>query len=289
MSHDRLFDSESAAAAFSAALKTQRIGKRLHYFSLTSSTNDLALQAARGGAPDGTLFVADQQESGRGRRGRVWESRPGLGLLFSVALDAGMLPQKSLSWIPIAAGLACVEGLDATTSVRPVLKWPNDVVIPATRSIGSCGWRKLGGILCESFFSAESGGRSAVVAGVGLNIQHTQEDLPEFAKAPPTSVALETGAPADACGVFAAVLEAFERNLDVLRHEDGSGRMRARAEESLRSWWQPQMLLSVQGGGTDEDLVSGRFAGLNESGWLRLKLRDGSERIFADAEIISVR
>lgn len=289
MSHDRLFESENAASAFSVALKTRRVGKRLHYFSLTSSTNDLALQAARGGVPDGTVFVADQQESGRGRRGRTWESRPGLGLLFSVVLDATAFPQKCLSWIPIAAGLSCVEGVGTTTSIAPTLKWPNDVVIPETKSNASCGWRKLGGILCESFLASESGGKSAVIAGVGLNIQHSHADLPEFAKAPPTSVAIETGSPVDARVIFAAVLETFERNLDELRGNDGAARMRERTEESLRGWWTSRMQLSVQGGGAEEELSVGRFAGLNENGWLRLKLRDGEERTFADAEIISVR
>lgn len=288
-----LFENESAAANFAAALPTRAVAKRLHYFHRTSSTNDLALQAARGGAPHGTVFVADTQESGRGRRGRTWESKPGLGLLFSVVVDAGMFPQSSLGWIPIAAGLASAEGIAATTAVSPALKWPNDIVIPSTQQAGQCGWRKLGGILCESFFASDTGGRSAVVAGIGLNILHAQEDLPEFAKAPPTSVLLECGTPADPRAVFAAVLAAFERSLELLQRGTASD-LRERAQQSLAAWWTPNLQLSVQGGGADaeagaESLYTGRFAGLDERGWLRLKLRDGSEKVFADAEIISVR
>lgn len=293
MNGERLFDNAQQAAEFSGTLSTQRIGKRLHYFASTSSTNDLALQAARSGAPDGTVFIADHQQSGRGRRGRAWESRPGLGLLFSVIVDVGDFPPASAGWIPLAAGLACVRGTVQSTGVQASLKWPNDVVIPALRPprAAAPGWRKLGGILCESSLATGAGGRSTVVAGIGLNLHHALDELPEYAKAPPTSVRLETGSGVDGRAMFGAVLEAFEDVLNVLQREGGAALLHAEVEQALFAWWDSKLMLEVHAGGVnagDDGVVRGRFAGLNEHGWLRLKLRDGTERVFADAEVLSV-
>ncbi len=129
-------------------------GSPLHCFASTASTNDEALRAARAGAPEGSLFVADHQSRGRGRRGRSWRSEPGEGLLFSLLLrPAEHAPGPSLT---LAAGLAVRAAVAARVPLAAQLKWPNDVLV---------GGRKLAGILCEAL-----SGLSAVVVGVGLNV-----------------------------------------------------------------------------------------------------------------------
>jgi BirA family biotin operon repressor/biotin-[acetyl-CoA-carboxylase] ligase len=69
------------------------------------STQILAKDAARSGAPHGTLYVTDFQSEGRGRRDRGWQSLPGRDLTFSVVLRPG-LPAKDAPLLSLAAAIS---------------------------------------------------------------------------------------------------------------------------------------------------------------------------------------
>ena len=133
-------------------------GATLQYQAQTGSTNDDALAAARAGAPSGSVFLADHQTQGRGRRGKSWVAAPGHHLLFSILVrPGGAAPPPSA--LTLAVGLGVRAAL-APSSLAPLgLKWPNDVLAEG---------RKLGGILCEGQFSGSS--LSAVVIGIGINV-----------------------------------------------------------------------------------------------------------------------
>jgi BirA family biotin operon repressor/biotin-[acetyl-CoA-carboxylase] ligase len=138
-------------------------GRPLHYASVTGSTNDDALSAAKSGEASGALFVADHQNHGRGRSGYAWQSPPGDNLLFSLLLrpDLNAWPGAALT---LSVGLAVRAAL-ARWSAEPLrVKWPNDVL---------AGARKLAGILCEGQLSP-SGRLDALVIGVGINVWSTR-------------------------------------------------------------------------------------------------------------------
>jgi BirA family biotin operon repressor/biotin-[acetyl-CoA-carboxylase] ligase len=120
----------------------------VRWFAELDSTNRLAADLARAGAPDGVVVGADHQTAGRGRRGRTWESRPGASLLVSVILR----PAPAL--VTLAAGVAAAEACEAVAGVEVALKWPNDLLL---------GGAKLGGILSELV-------GDAAVVGLGLNL-----------------------------------------------------------------------------------------------------------------------
>jgi BirA family biotin operon repressor/biotin-[acetyl-CoA-carboxylase] ligase len=120
----------------------------IRWFAEVDSTNRLAADLARGGAPDGVVVGADHQTAGRGRRGRTWESQPGAALLVSVVL------RPSPPLVTLAAGLAAADACQATAGVRADLKWPNDILV---------GEAKVGGILAELV-------GDAAVVGLGLNL-----------------------------------------------------------------------------------------------------------------------
>ena len=63
------------------------------------------MAAALSGAADGTLFCAEHQHAGKGRRGRQWHSVLGGSLTFSVLwrFENGL---QSLSGLSLAVGLA---------------------------------------------------------------------------------------------------------------------------------------------------------------------------------------
>ena len=120
----------------------------VRWFAELDSTNRLAGDLARAGAPDGVVVGADHQTAGRGRRGRTWESRPGASLLVSVILR----PAPAL--VTLAAGVAAAEACEAGAGVALGLKWPNDLLTDGA---------KLGGILSELV-------GDAAVVGLGLNL-----------------------------------------------------------------------------------------------------------------------
>ncbi len=142
---------------FGSQLRTTCFGRVCTFVSACTSTNDLCLQRAEAGAPEGTLVVGEVQSAGRGRLGREWLSEPGQGLLFSF-LARPVLPPEMMVTLPLVAGIAMSLAL-RETGVDAGLKWPNDVLI---------GERKVCGILCEAHTSAR--GIEGIVIGVGVNV-----------------------------------------------------------------------------------------------------------------------
>jgi BirA family biotin operon repressor/biotin-[acetyl-CoA-carboxylase] ligase len=136
-------------------------GAALIYARTTGSTNDDALAAARSGSASGSVFLADHQTHGRGRRGKTWVAAPGQHLLFSILLRDAAAP--GVGALTLAVGLGVREALAAQASpalgVALRLKWPNDVL---------AGTRKLAGILCEGHFVGTR--LDAVVIGIGINV-----------------------------------------------------------------------------------------------------------------------
>jgi BirA family biotin operon repressor/biotin-[acetyl-CoA-carboxylase] ligase len=159
------------------------------------STNAELIGRARdpedGGAPEGTVLVAEHQVTGRGRLDRVWNSPPRAGLTVSFLLRPEV-PAARKGWLPLLTGVALAESVAEMTGVLPSLKWPNDLL--------AADGRKLAGILAET-----SG--TAVVVGTGLNVSTTAEELPETG----TSLARITGGSVDRGTVLLAFLRAVER------------------------------------------------------------------------------
>lgn len=175
----------------------------VHRFKEIASTNDWLLSAARGGADDRTVVVADHQLRGRGRLDRTWEAPPGTSLLASVLLRTSLEPERRYL-CTVALALSALEALQAVAALRGGLKWPNDLMV---------GDRKLGGILAEVDGVGE---RAAVVAGIGLNLTWPG---PEGSNG--TSVLEETGRHVDRDELLDAILVGLDVHLGELGRESG--------------------------------------------------------------------
>lgn len=167
---------------------------------------DAARALAEQGAVDGTVVVADEQARGRGTKGRLWLSPPGVGLYMTYILRPGEKGGPDLVLLPLASGVAVHEALTALGVAEARLKWPNDLV---------AGRRKLGGILCESVFQNER--PSFALIGVGLNLNQTEDDFPPELRSRATSVRLLTKNQADRDRALFAVSETLGHWLRVLR------------------------------------------------------------------------
>lgn len=131
----------------------------IHVLESVNSTNTALMAAALNGAADGTLFVSEHQQSGKGRRGRQWHSVPGGSLTFSALwrFDNGL---QSLAGLSLAVGLAIARAVNRHSRHPARLKWPNDVLVD---------FRKLAGILVE--VQGDMHGAAFAVVGVGLNMR----------------------------------------------------------------------------------------------------------------------
>ena len=135
----------------------------------TGSTNNDLLEAARDGAAEGAVLVADHQTAGRGRLDRRWEAPPNASLLVSILLRPS-IPLADAHLVTLTVALAAADACDDVAGVAPALKWPNDLVVDDT---------KLGGILAESLLARSS--LAAVVVGMGLNVNWPPEMPAELA------------------------------------------------------------------------------------------------------------
>jgi BirA family biotin operon repressor/biotin-[acetyl-CoA-carboxylase] ligase len=158
---------------------------RVEWFTTLDSTNRRALDAARGGAADGLVVVADEQTAGRGRLGRTWEAPPGSSLLVSVLLRREGDPGRAV----MAAGVALAGAVEEVAGVGAGVKWPNDLVV---------GERKLAGLLAEV-------DGDAVVIGAGCNVNW--ESFPDELAATATACNLEAGRPVDRDALLATYLD----------------------------------------------------------------------------------
>lgn len=182
-------------AELADGLETACIGKTIHFEKETDSTNNLAKRHAD--MPDGTLFIAERQTAGKGRRGNGWASPKGTGIWMSLLLKPDLPPERVCE-ITLVAGLAVCNGLNRFLDGAPaMIKWPNDIVV---------GGRKICGILTE--LSAQIEAVEYVVTGIGINVNMERFDDALSEKA--TSLYIETGSAHPRAAIVQAVLVEFE-------------------------------------------------------------------------------
>lgn len=128
----------------------------LIYRDVVDSTNDVAMAHIEPGS--WTVVVAESQASGRGRRGRTWESPFGKHLYLSLGFwqAQSIAPLQGAS---LVAGLALLRVLRGLGLEKAGLKWPNDLWVDE---------KKCAGILVDIKGEANYGFN--VVLGVGINV-----------------------------------------------------------------------------------------------------------------------
>ena len=248
----------------------------------TRSTNEDLIAAARDGAAEGRVLVAERQTKGRGRLGRSWQSEPGAALTFSVLLRPYGVPQSTRGWLPLLAGVAVTAGIRAQTGLDVSLKWPNDVLAGAAARASHPGpgprAAKLAGILAE-----QTG--DAIVVGTGLNVEASPYDLPE---ATATSLAELGAAGVDREELLVAILREFEHWYR--RWEGGDPRGDAVASglraEYLRACATigKQVRVELPGGAA----ISGRASDIDGAGRLLVSTGDTVEAVSA-GDVVHVR
>lgn len=220
----------------------------------TGSTNDDLAMLARDGAAEGTWLRAEWQTGGKGRQGRVWQSRP--GNLYASTL-VRLRPDDPPA--PTLALVAAVALHEVATAYAPQvrIKWPNDLLADSA---------KLSGILLERL-------EDVVIVGIGVNLAHHPEDIDR----PATSIAALTGAAPDPAAFLEILAEAFARWL---------ARWRSTGIEPVRRQW----LIAAHPLGTPLSTSEGEglFDGLDAEGALHLRLADGTLRVIHAGDVFLI-
>lgn len=244
-------------------LKGTIFDRNIHHYFHIGSTNTSAMAAASAGAPEGSVFLAEEQVAGRGRGGHTWDSEPSTGIYCSAILRPTMAPADVLI-ISLATGLAVASAIADVTGLTPDLRWPNDVLI---------GDRKVCGILTE--LNAEATRVRHIVVGVGINVNQARFDgeLASIA----TSIAIETGRSCSRVELAAALLKSLHREYRALQSDVSAGRMSIlrRFEESSRYARGRDVWVEEDGG------YAGRSVGLDDRGFLRVQTEQGLRTVLS--------
>ena len=236
--------------------------EHLHHFYKIGSTNTAAMAAAAEGAPEGSVFLAEEQLAGRGRGANSWQSPRSTGIYCSVVVRPTLPPSEVLV-LSLAAGLAVHASIQQVDSrVTADLKWPNDVLI---------GGKKVCGILTE--MNAEATRVRYIVVGIGINVN--QASFPKELQA--TSLRLETGSEWSRVELIAALLKSLDREYRQLL-EDPCAResiLRRFAENS--SWAQGKAVCIEENGAVCE----GTTEGLDARGFLRVRTARGVQIVLS--------
>jgi BirA family transcriptional regulator, biotin operon repressor / biotin---[acetyl-CoA-carboxylase] ligase len=261
------------------ALKGTIFAEHIHHYFRVGSTNHEALQAAAADrpdhptartsraagtpAPEGSVFVAEEQTAGRGRGGHGWHSARSAGIYCSVILRPKLAPADVLM-LSLATGLAVAEAVQEVTGMRADLRWPNDLLLRG---------RKFCGILIE--MNAEATRVRHVVVGIGMNVN--QESFPGELAQTATSLRMEndTGRCWSRVELTKALLKSLDREYRKLADLSTREEIRRRFEQYSSSARGRRVRVDEDGG------YEGVTEGLDERGFLRVRTDAGVRTVLS--------
>jgi len=237
---------------------------QIHHYFRIPSTNSEAMHSAASGAPEGTVFLAEEQTAGRGRGGHSWTSPASTGIYCSVILRPTLAPADAII-LSMMAGLATAFAVEQVTGIKADLRWPNDLLI---------GEKKFCGILTE--MNAEVTRVRYAVVGIGVNVN--QPDFPPDLQSIATSLRIATGSACSRVQLTAALLQSLDREYAALTSRDiGEARSDIfRRFEKLSSYARGKRVHVEEDGGYE-----GVTAGLDDRGFLLVQTDAGVRTVLS--------
>ncbi len=251
--------------------------RRIHHYYKIGSTNTEAMTSAAEGAPEGSVFLAEEQLSGRGRGAHAWHSARSTGIYCSAILRPSMPPSDALI-LSLATALAVRAAVvEIAPQLQPDLKWPNDLLLKG---------RKFCGILLE--MNAEATRVRHLVAGIGINVNQLKFPL-ELRKIA-TSLRIETGSEWSRVELCVALLKSLDREYGCLLEDaDARQSILRRFEENSSSVRDTKVRIEVQDRSQNSDnnesedasnaFFFGVTEGLDERGFLQVRTSAGVQTV----------
>eukprot|EP00045_Choanoeca_perplexa_P003346 m.29967 g.29967 ORF g.29967 m.29967 type:complete len:309 (-) comp11993_c0_seq2:983-1909(-) len=183
-------------AKYHSLLPSDTLGRVIEHRETVDTTMRWANEAltTQGSGAHGAVFLADEQTSGQGRRGRDWQSAAGgtnlyFSFVYAPATDTPAELLKEMQRLNFAIPLATAKTCHKVGATTAQIKWPNDVWING---------KKVSGMLVNY------NGRTGGVAGVGINVNQQFADTETL---PAISLAQVTGKPVSREQVLATFFE----------------------------------------------------------------------------------
>jgi BirA family transcriptional regulator, biotin operon repressor / biotin---[acetyl-CoA-carboxylase] ligase len=234
----------------------------LHHYYKIGSTNTAAMAAAAEGAPEGSVFLAEEQTSGRGRGKNTWQSPRSTGIYCSAVLRPASPPSDVLV-LSLAAGLAVQSAIAQVDSrVKPDLKWPNDLLIDG---------KKVCGILTE--MNAEATRVRYIVVGIGINVN--QATFPRELGA--TSLRLATASEWSRVELAGALLKSLHLEYRKLLDDPDARNDILQRFAASSSWVLGKKIRVEENGSAFEGITEG----LNSQGFLQVRTAHGLQTVLS--------
>jgi BirA family biotin operon repressor/biotin-[acetyl-CoA-carboxylase] ligase len=251
---------------FRSYLSTKVFGHNIVFYEKIGSTNDEARRFARKGKPEGFLVLSDRQTSGKGRFRRTWYSPGKTGLYCSLILRPP-IPLSKISPLTILAGVAVLKTIQNETSLTPLLKWPNDLLING---------KKVCGILIES--APKKNNVEFAILGIGININNNEGQFPDDLSSSSTSLKIEGGKDINRERFLSSLMFYLEKDYIGCLNEDNKG--------TLQFWRQHNDTLgkkvTVNQG---KRLITGLAKDIDETGNLLIQLDNGNMEKVSSGEL----
>lgn len=186
-------------------LTTKYIGRRVHYLTSVTSTNEVGKTLAEKGEIEGTIIISEEQTKGKGRLGRKWITEGPDSIAASLILKPNISPREAPS-ITLITAISIVEALHDVTGYDIGIKWPNDVILEN---------KKLCGILTE--MNAEMDIVNYIIVGMGLNVNQKsfQDEIENMA----ISLKSYKGKGFDRRIILSSILNKFEKNYEIFKEK----------------------------------------------------------------------
>ena len=248
---------------------------RLTLLKETDSTNNALAEMALDGAPDGQTVIADSQNGGRGRKGRSFFSPPGSGIYLSYLMrpgkDGGDFSPAAWTTLTSKTAVAVSNAIESVTSVRPGIKWVNDLYLNG---------RKVCGILTQMDMDMESGDVRSVIVGIGINVNGKKSNFPKELKGIAGTVSDAIGNPVERARLASCIII----EMDALRNGTS-----ASEAEYLELYRKSSIVTGKDITVSDHSGEKHALAlGIEDDYALRVRFNDGTEEALRGGEI-SVR
>lgn len=247
-------------------LQDTTYGKTIHYYPTCNSTQIIAQQLAQQGVDEGTVVIAEEQTTGKGRLSRPWNSAANKGIWMSVIVRPNLTMQQAPQLTLIAA-IAIARAIEAVVPVVPQIKWPNDILLHE---------KKVTGILTE--VQADPDRLKAVIIGIGINVNQQLSDFPEELQLTATSLQIATGDTVNRAQLIALILKNLE-NYITLYERHGFSPIKLLWESYSTTIGKDVKAVMLH------ETLTGKAIGISEDGLLQLQLADGTIRAIPSADI----
>ncbi|MEH7236558.1 biotin--[acetyl-CoA-carboxylase] ligase [Bacillus sp. JJ1562] len=247
-------------------LETKSFGRNIHFEESVTSTQKIAHKLAYEGAIEGTLVVAEEQTTGRGRLDRAWYSPKHTGVWMSMILRP-QIPPSQAPQLTLLAAVGVVQAIQEVTGLEPDIKWPNDILIHQ---------KKIVGILTE--LQAETDRINSVIIGIGINVNQELSQFPESLHSIASSLAIEKGGKIDRAKLIQVILLKIEKLYkEYLQH--GFKVVKLLWESYATSIGKQIIARTLSGS------IEGKAIGINEEGVLLLEDAAGDVHHIYSADI----